>query len=116
MPDAYGIGMRAFEDIDVNVEAKLLEMEYQGIADDSQRVDEIMAGLDSACIITLGADGTNRLVAYACGDTPFLPISPGTNNVFDEDNEERADWVEDLREPEDHGYIKDKAKVVYFIG
>lgn len=39
-----------------------------------------------------------------------------SHNVFDEDNEERADWVEDLREPPDHGYIKDKAEVVYFTG
>ena len=39
-----------------------------------------------------------------------------SHNVFDEDNEERADWVEDLREPPDHGYIKDQAEVVYFTG
>jgi heterodisulfide reductase subunit D len=39
-----------------------------------------------------------------------------SHNVFDEDNEERADWVEDLRDPPDHGYIKDQAQVVYFTG
>jgi len=39
-----------------------------------------------------------------------------SHNVFDEDNEERADWVEDLREPPDHGYIKDQAQMVYFTG
>jgi len=39
-----------------------------------------------------------------------------SHNVFDEDNEERADWVEDLREPPGHGYIKDRAQVVYFTG
>jgi predicted polyphosphate/ATP-dependent NAD kinase len=41
-----------------------------------------MVGLDVACIITLGGDGTNRVVAKACGDTALLPISTGTNNVF----------------------------------
>ena len=40
----------------------------------------------------------------------------GSHNVFDEDNEERSDWVEDLRNPPDHGYIKDAAEVVYFTG
>ena len=40
----------------------------------------------------------------------------GSHNVFDEDNEERADWVEDLRHPPDHGYVKDRAEVVYFTG
>jgi heterodisulfide reductase subunit D len=40
----------------------------------------------------------------------------GSHNVFDEDNEERADWVEDLRNPPEHGYVKDSAEVVYFTG
>ena len=39
-----------------------------------------------------------------------------SRNVFDEDNAERADWVEDLREPPDHGYLRNKAEVVYFTG
>jgi len=39
-----------------------------------------------------------------------------SRNVFDEDNEERADWVEDMRDPPDHGYLKDTADVVYFTG
>jgi len=39
-----------------------------------------------------------------------------SHNVFDEDNEERSDWVEDLRDPPEHGYVKDKAEVVYFTG
>ncbi len=39
-----------------------------------------------------------------------------SHNVFDEDNEERADWVEDMRAAPDHGYQKDRAEVVYFTG
>jgi heterodisulfide reductase subunit D len=39
-----------------------------------------------------------------------------THNVFAEDNEERADWVEDMKEVPDHGYLKDQAEVVYFTG
>lgn len=37
-------------------------------------------------------------------------------NVFDEDNEERTEWVEDLNDPPDHGYVKDAAEVIYFTG
>jgi len=37
-------------------------------------------------------------------------------NVFDEDNEERAEWVEDMRDPPDDGFIRDRAEVVYFTG
>jgi heterodisulfide reductase subunit D len=39
-----------------------------------------------------------------------------SHNVFAEDNEERAEWVEDMRDAPDHGYIKDKAEIVYFTG
>jgi heterodisulfide reductase subunit D len=39
-----------------------------------------------------------------------------SHNVFDEDNEERAEWVEDLRDPPEHGFIKERAEVVYFTG
>jgi len=37
-------------------------------------------------------------------------------NVFAEDNEERAEWVEDMRDPPDDNYIKDQSDVVYFTG
>jgi predicted polyphosphate/ATP-dependent NAD kinase len=82
MPDSFGIGRRAMEDIDVSVKARLLDMQLQGTAEDSQQAAEIMAGLNVACIITLGGGGTNRVVAKASGDTALLPISTGTNNVF----------------------------------
>jgi heterodisulfide reductase subunit D len=39
-----------------------------------------------------------------------------SHNVFAEDNQERGDWVEDMRNAPDHGYIKEKAEVVYFTG
>ncbi|MBU2498846.1 MAG: (Fe-S)-binding protein, partial [Proteobacteria bacterium] len=39
-----------------------------------------------------------------------------SHNVFAEDNEERADWVEDMRDAPDHGFLKDQAEVVYFTG
>ncbi|MBC2744746.1 MAG: (Fe-S)-binding protein, partial [Desulfosarcina sp.] len=39
-----------------------------------------------------------------------------SHNVFNEDNEERAEWVEDMPAAPDHGYIKDQAEVVYFTG
>jgi heterodisulfide reductase subunit D len=39
-----------------------------------------------------------------------------SHNVFDEDNEERADWVEDLDDPPEHGHIKETAEIVYFTG
>jgi heterodisulfide reductase subunit D len=40
----------------------------------------------------------------------------GSRNVFNEDNGERADWVEDLDDPPDDLFVKDRADVVYFTG
>ena len=37
-------------------------------------------------------------------------------NVFAEDNEERAEWVEDMNDPPDDNYLKDRSDVVYFTG
>jgi len=39
-----------------------------------------------------------------------------SHNVFAEDNAERAEWVEDMRDAPDHGFIREKAEVVYFTG
>lgn len=39
-----------------------------------------------------------------------------SRNVFGEAGEERADWVTDMRDPPEHGYVKEQAKVVYFTG
>ena len=42
----------------------------------------VRRGVD--CIIALGGDGTCRLCASVCDDTPLIPISTGTNNVYPE--------------------------------
>ncbi len=39
-----------------------------------------------------------------------------SRNVFGEDNAERAEWVEEMRRPPDHGFRKERAEVVYFTG
>jgi predicted polyphosphate/ATP-dependent NAD kinase len=70
------------DDVDVCLKARLLEMNIDGIQEDSTHAAEILNKMAAACIITLGGDGTNRVVAKACNKTPLLPISTGTNNVF----------------------------------
>jgi heterodisulfide reductase subunit D len=40
----------------------------------------------------------------------------GEHNIMGEPSEDRPMWVEDLREPPEHMYQKEKAKVVYFVG
>jgi hypothetical protein len=38
----------------------------------------------ATAIVVLGGDGTHRVVAKACGDTPICALSTGTNNAFPE--------------------------------
>ncbi len=39
-----------------------------------------------------------------------------SRNVFDEDNEERADWTEDLKDEPEDKLCRERAEVVYFTG
>lgn len=44
----------------------------------------VCAARDAGCdvIVSLGGDGTNRIIARTWPDVPLLPLSTGTNNVF----------------------------------
>jgi predicted polyphosphate/ATP-dependent NAD kinase len=82
MPDFAGLGIRAMEDLNLSLRMSLLDMEAQGNQNDSSKAAAILAEKGVGCLITLGGDGTNRVVAKACGHIPLVPISCGTNNVF----------------------------------
>jgi predicted polyphosphate/ATP-dependent NAD kinase len=82
MPDQFGICSRALEELDISLRAVPINMEVEASQIDSMRAAALMAKQEVACIITLGGDGTNRIISKSCGDTPLLPIAAGTNNVF----------------------------------
>jgi ATP-NAD kinase len=82
MPDRFGIGLKALDGLKLVIEASLLEMPAFFSQEDSRRAAALMADRGARCLVTLGGDGTNRMVAKACGQVPLMPISTGTNNVF----------------------------------
>lgn len=82
MPDYYGLGEHALEDIDVALDVSFLDMKVNGDARDSTEAGRRFREMDVPCIITLGGDGTNRAVAKESGDVPLVAISTGTNNVI----------------------------------
>jgi hypothetical protein len=87
MPDVYHIGEAALERLPQNLadlrdKVKVLDMRAENCGEDSINAARRMRAAGVGCIIVLGGDGTNRVVAKGCGDAPILPISTGTNNVI----------------------------------
>ena len=82
MPDTGMLCRSAASGSPLGLEAVMLDMVIYGREDDSTRAARAMADMGVSCIVTLGGDGTNRVVAKGSGDVPLVPISTGTNNVF----------------------------------
>jgi predicted polyphosphate/ATP-dependent NAD kinase len=82
MPDSFGLAITAYERAGVSLEMTLLDLPVTNTQADSRRAAAAMAAAGAGCIVTLGGDGTNRVVAQGSGYVPILPISTGTNNVF----------------------------------
>ncbi|HEX2923776.1 MAG TPA: NAD(+)/NADH kinase [Chloroflexota bacterium] len=83
MPDSFGLGLRALDGLDLpSLRASILEMPMAGTAEDSSRAAAMMRERGTGCIVVLGGDGTNRVVAKTSGGVPIVPVSTGTNNVF----------------------------------
>ncbi len=82
LPDLFGIVPRAANDIALACALHPLPMPVLGNHGDSLEAAQRLADLGVGAIVTLGGDGTNRVVAKGCRDVPLMPISTGTNNVF----------------------------------
>jgi len=82
MPDFYGICLQARNNLTLSTTVEELEIPVTRSRVDTVRAAGRMRELKVACVVILGGDGTNRVVAKMVGDTPILPVSTGTNNVF----------------------------------
>jgi hypothetical protein len=65
-------------------EVEFLDLPLTGTATDTTAAVTAMVERGVGAIVVLGGDGTNRVVAGACGDMPLVSLSTGTNNVFPE--------------------------------
>ena len=82
MPDVAGLGRSALDGTKFGLEVEFLDMIIFNAERDSTTAAEMMEAAGVGCIVTLGGDGTNRVVARGSGDVPLVPVSTGTNNVF----------------------------------
>ena len=82
MPDYYGIVDRALDSLKISMDISPLVFKTKADQRDTIRAAEMLMKNGADCIITLGGDGTNRVVAKGTCHVPILPVSTGTNNVF----------------------------------
>lgn len=82
MPDLFGLVTQAYERAGVGLRLELLDMPVTNTGHDATQAARLMAASGAGCIVTLGGDGTNRVVAKGCGYVPLVAISTGTNNAF----------------------------------
>ena len=91
MPDVDGIADRVRQAVAAHrptevpwPEVDFLDMPTEAGPLDTVRAVEQMVAAQVGAIVVLGGDGTHRLVAMACGETPITTLSTGTNKVFPE--------------------------------
>ena len=82
MPDVGMLGSGAISNNSLALSVEFLDMPVFNDEIDSTRAAGRMRDMGVGCLITLGGDGTNRLVAKESLNVPNVPISTGTNNVF----------------------------------
>lgn len=86
MPDYFNFYEQALDcftgENQLTMETELLPMRWNACQEDSQIAAAKMAEIGVRCLITLGGDGTNRVVTKGAGEVPIMPVSTGTNNVF----------------------------------
>ena len=82
MPDHSGLSISAAADVSKKLEVEYLDMRVADSQESSTLAAQKMYQEKVDCIVTLGGDGTNRVVAKGSKNIPLVPISTGTNNVF----------------------------------
>jgi hypothetical protein len=82
MPDSAMLGRGALDGSSFDLDCQFVDMPVYHEDVDSTTATRLMREAGAGCIVTLGGDGTNRVVAKESGEVPILPISTGTNNVF----------------------------------
>jgi len=83
MPETFGITERAISMLPrkPSLDIEFIEMRVRGDWLDTYNAANYMKGKVNA-IISIGGDGTNRVIAKTGIEAPIMPISTGTNNVF----------------------------------
>lgn len=82
LKEPYRISSGALEILPLRARVRLLDVGVTNSAADTRAA--VRAARIAGCdvIVSLGGDGTNRIIAQAWPEVPLVPLSTGTNNVF----------------------------------
>lgn len=82
LKEPYRVSSGALEILPLRARVRLLDVGVTNSAADTQAA--VCAARDAGCdvIVSLGGDGTNRIIARTWPEVPLVPLSTGTNNVF----------------------------------
>ncbi len=87
MDDSSHLVRRSINYPGINIPVEFLEQNILGNANDTLVASQKMAEMKVDVLISLGGDGTNRMISKGFDQHTILPVSTGTNNVFPYDLE-----------------------------
>ncbi|HKL11712.1 MAG TPA: NAD(+)/NADH kinase [Clostridia bacterium] len=86
MPDYFMIGNKADENLTLSkkliAEIEVLDFELTKSPKDTETAAKVMEDMAVGCVVVLGGDGTNRIVAKQLKKVPMIGVSTGTNNAY----------------------------------
>ena len=87
MNDSAHLMQRAIKHPGISLPVEFLDQPVMGNANDTLLASQKMAEIGIDVLVSLGGDGTNRMIAKGYDQHTVLPVSTGTNNVFPYDLE-----------------------------
>ena len=82
MPDKSGLCKPAIENYRDQININFLDTKFYDGPEQTLIAASLLNDIKCDCVLVLGGDGTNRLVAKKINQTPLGPIPTGTNNAF----------------------------------
>jgi hypothetical protein len=82
LKEPYRVSSGALESLPLRARVRLLDVGVTHTAADTEAAVRAARDADCAVIVSLGGDGTNRIIARTWPEVPLVPLSTGTNNVF----------------------------------
>ena len=80
--EPFRIASMALDWMPLKAKVVTLEIELHHDATDTERAVRAFVGEGVEVIVSLGGDGTNRIIARSAPQLELIPLSTGTNNVF----------------------------------